>query len=678
MQLELFNIRSNDAPQKGKATVLADGPVKTNAGGTTNTEKSTRDDFMSSLAMVSKENQDRSGDIPAAEHGPDQIPDSDDLTNLSDILEEITREWPAGKRPVDFPGVGGELQDLKGPGSKGPHTGHRLENPGGGNLALTATGKEEHALVRAWQGTVGFTAGLMKRLNSAQKPDGAQPRVQNDTKAATDAVSLKTTAASIAKLPEDSGNRGTGTKFFTMDDTRPVTGGSTTVKGAAIRDGKGNGFGSGKVSGRPAGLLADVLKTSQKAAGAQALPLRSAGKNEETGIEKIAAVKIETKMTRTVAAEGNRPTGELLPENKAAGQNPSAGQKLSDSLPKSAAISTLSEKDPKDGVTGLKPKMADTVPGRGRAAGRMAIENEPAGNRNPGTWNAAGKHSESGTRVPFSANSPGKGQGLAQKSSRFQNAAERQGPQGLRHPAEAEGEKSATAVERKVLLNKDANMAHKEKSGTDTPSGQMARDLVKDVARDLKGPEQPRFETAAARMKPLENTPVTPNGQSSPAVSVPLETGKSYMDRTLQARVLGQIVDKMRLSSKKGGHEIRINLRPETLGQIQLKVLTQDHSITVRMVADTPAAKEIIENNLGQLRADLNAQGLSVERLDVDVFTANDPGGREQAEKRSSFNRVGAGTAEHAEEDGDRTDRIRQMHAAEDAADGGTLIGVFA
>jgi len=150
------------------------------------------------------------------------------------------------------------------------------------------------------------------------------------------------------------------------------------------------------------------------------------------------------------------------------------------------------------------------------------------------------------------------------------------------------------------------------------------------------------------------------------------------LDRVARARVLEQITAKIKMQPKKGGSEIRIHLKPEALGQVQLKVLAQDQSVTVKMVAETVMARDIIEHNIGQLRADLNALGLNVEKLVVDVFTTNDPGERHSAGQHGSHTGNGRGADAHGSRDGDLSNRVQQMHADADEADGGTLIGVFA
>ncbi len=668
MQLELFDIRSHDAAENGKTNRLADGTVNAAAAVKANTAKSTPGDFSLSLAMVSEENQDKSADNPTAITDPDQTPDSDDLILLGDILEDVIRAWPTGKKQVFLAGTGDEMPDFEKPGSGSEKPGIETETPSAKGLMLSEAGKGGQAKARVWQGVTGFTAALVKRLHNAPKLDGAQQGVESILKAATGAGSLKTGSAARLEMQGSTGGKGTGNIVSAADETptlkRPVP-----AKNAGTSSDKADCFGRGKVFGEENRQPAGAVKRTPKAAGPQAPILKSTGKNVEAGVKnRPVAVNVETKMTRPAAAEQGRFVGGRLPENRAIDPRPS------NSRPETGGISTSLAKNPQDGVTGSEPKTIRTVPVRGPAAAIVKVDGEISGDRNPGTTQGAGKPAASGPQVFFPARGPVKGRKLDQKSARLRNAADHPVSERLRHPTTAGGEKSAAAAGGRVSPGEAVTVADKKNSGAETPVGQT----VKDLTRELKGAEQPRFETAAVKVKPVENVPVPVSGQPGPAGAVPLENEKPYIARELQAKVLKQITAKMRLSARKGGHEIRINLKPETLGQLQLKVLSQDHTVIVKMVADTHAAKEIIENNLGQLRADLNTLGLNVDKLSVDVFTASDPSEREPAEHRGSYSRSGTDTGKDVEEDGEPGDQSRQMQAAEDAVDGGTLIGVFA
>jgi len=89
-----------------------------------------------------------------------------------------------------------------------------------------------------------------------------------------------------------------------------------------------------------------------------------------------------------------------------------------------------------------------------------------------------------------------------------------------------------------------------------------------------------------------------------------------------RAGTLNQIVEKAALSLNNGKSQVRIELKPEFLGSVRMKITTENHLITLRILTELPVVKEMIENNISQLKTDLQSQGLEINKLDVSV--AND------------------------------------------------------
>ena len=89
-----------------------------------------------------------------------------------------------------------------------------------------------------------------------------------------------------------------------------------------------------------------------------------------------------------------------------------------------------------------------------------------------------------------------------------------------------------------------------------------------------------------------------------------------------RAGTLNQIVGKAALNLKNGKSQVRIDLKPEFLGSVRMKIISENHLITVKILTELPVVKEMIENNISQLKNDLQSHGLEIDKLDVSV--AND------------------------------------------------------
>jgi flagellar hook-length control protein FliK len=81
--------------------------------------------------------------------------------------------------------------------------------------------------------------------------------------------------------------------------------------------------------------------------------------------------------------------------------------------------------------------------------------------------------------------------------------------------------------------------------------------------------------------------------------------------------VISQIVDKAVLVQRSGASEMRILLQPAFLGHCRLQIVSRNHGVAVRIATETGQVKEILEQHLGQLKADLQDAGLRVERFEV-------------------------------------------------------------
>ena len=89
--------------------------------------------------------------------------------------------------------------------------------------------------------------------------------------------------------------------------------------------------------------------------------------------------------------------------------------------------------------------------------------------------------------------------------------------------------------------------------------------------------------------------------------------------RGLGAQTMNQIVQKAVLLNNNGQNTVQIDLKPDFLGHIRMQIVTESHQVAVRIMADIPFVKDMLESNLNQLKTDLQAQGLEVDELEVSV-----------------------------------------------------------
>ncbi|WP_027084305.1 flagellar hook-length control protein FliK [Cohnella panacarvi] len=77
------------------------------------------------------------------------------------------------------------------------------------------------------------------------------------------------------------------------------------------------------------------------------------------------------------------------------------------------------------------------------------------------------------------------------------------------------------------------------------------------------------------------------------------------------------MVKQFMLTQGNGTTEARLTLTPEHLGQVDIRIIMQNGQLTAQFMTDNVMARELLENQMSQLRSSLSAQGLQVDRLEV-------------------------------------------------------------
>jgi len=91
-----------------------------------------------------------------------------------------------------------------------------------------------------------------------------------------------------------------------------------------------------------------------------------------------------------------------------------------------------------------------------------------------------------------------------------------------------------------------------------------------------------------------------------------------------RAEVISQIVKKAELVITDSQPEMRMQLEPENLGKLTLKIAVEKGLITAKFVAESYQVKQIIESNFNELKDMLQEKGLGVQNFSVSVSQDNE------------------------------------------------------
>jgi flagellar hook-length control protein FliK len=109
---------------------------------------------------------------------------------------------------------------------------------------------------------------------------------------------------------------------------------------------------------------------------------------------------------------------------------------------------------------------------------------------------------------------------------------------------------------------------------------------------------------------------------SEPANQVASKT-QSPTPNVNSLELFEQIVRKAELLLRQNSSQMKIQLEPEFLGKLTIKVMVEEGVVTARFITESYQVKQMLEANLGSLRQTLESHGMRVERAEVDVQLNN-------------------------------------------------------
>lgn len=105
--------------------------------------------------------------------------------------------------------------------------------------------------------------------------------------------------------------------------------------------------------------------------------------------------------------------------------------------------------------------------------------------------------------------------------------------------------------------------------------------------------------------------------EQAPLTSTTAQTSSFVVADDFADTMRGMIVQKFDIRTLNGVSEARLTLYPEHLGSVDVRISMQSGILTAVFLTDTAQAKDLLENQMAQLRSALQAQGLNIDKLEV-------------------------------------------------------------
>lgn len=118
-----------------------------------------------------------------------------------------------------------------------------------------------------------------------------------------------------------------------------------------------------------------------------------------------------------------------------------------------------------------------------------------------------------------------------------------------------------------------------------------------------------------------ENNPFAQTTIQNMAESVQnVQEVAGYMDADTEM-IMHQITDYMRGNVTDGVSELEMQLHPESLGNLHVKLVAKEGMVTAQFLTENEAVKNVLESQMIQLKDTFKEQGVTVENIEVEVQT---------------------------------------------------------
>ena len=154
---------------------------------------------------------------------------------------------------------------------------------------------------------------------------------------------------------------------------------------------------------------------------------------------------------------------------------------------------------------------------------------------------------------------------------------------------------------------------------TDKPliQGKMAPGSVGAASKVL-------FQKMLQSVEPVEQTGATERGMDARLAEARMVRPSVALPRAVEESVLHQIAERVVNAARTGTHQVRLLLRPESLGQVRITIRMDGDIVMARMTVENQQVKQIVESNLQSLRDALEERGLETGSFDVNVNKGSD------------------------------------------------------
>ncbi len=182
---------------------------------------------------------------------------------------------------------------------------------------------------------------------------------------------------------------------------------------------------------------------------------------------------------------------------------------------------------------------------------------------------------------------------------------------------------SQTQKSDQPFVSEETVAAEFKRMGFQTPKEGMKKSLQSKV-----DPSAPIDGAVLSTIRPETISSQRPAAENRP----PVEMSPTQKQENIQ-----QLMSQAQFLVTKGGGEVKVEMSPEGMGSIQLKLQVLDGKVHVQMNTETKEAKKLIESSVNDLKQSLAAHQLAMDSVKVEVVNAPQASANAQNEQQSQM-----------------------------------------
>jgi hypothetical protein len=123
----------------------------------------------------------------------------------------------------------------------------------------------------------------------------------------------------------------------------------------------------------------------------------------------------------------------------------------------------------------------------------------------------------------------------------------------------------------------------------------------------------------------LLNSALAVSAKPAEAVSLPAPQAMIRAAGVAREQLIDQLVRSVRLLQHDKATEVLVQLKPDFLGRLSVRILVDKHGMTIEIKAGNEAVRQVMQDSLADLQQRLSEKGIAFDQLSVFADTGSNP-----------------------------------------------------